>query len=812
MTTNAKPSAEVSATTKNYLDPSATVRDRVEDLLARMTQAEKISQLNGLFPVSLMGQDGFDPELLERKVGHGLGHISGLTNMSPAHAGPVALMADGIQRYLVERTRLGIPALGHSEALSGLLHAETSNFPTAIALAATWAPEDLERMNGIVRAETRALGIQHALSPVLDIARDARWGRVHETWGEDPYLVSAMAVAFVRGLQGEDPAEGVLATAKHFVAYGLAEGGRNISAVQVSERELYEVYCRPFEAAIREAGLASVMNSYSEVNGQIPAASRAILTDLLRGRLGFDGVVVADYGSVAMTLERHDVATDRTDASVLAIEAGLDMELPEIDTFSDLAATVTDGRVSQDDLDESVRRVLTAKFRAGVFEHPYADFDGFQARDRATGVELAREIVRKSAVLLTNDGVLPLSKNLRRIAVIGPNADSVRNLFSGYTAPAMSELLLFDAVSTGQDAVDLEGARLNLQRITESSADGIEETTREMYPDTAPMLAAIRAAVGPGTEVVHAEGCTVNGTNGDGIAEAVRTAKSSDVVVLVLGDKTGWVADATSGEGRDRSTLDLPGRQEELLAAVTEVGVPTVVVLVNGRPAPVGMDESGPGAVVEVWQPGAVGMDHVAEILFGDLNPSGKLPITVPRTAGQYPIRYGQKLASSYAGRGVPRYSDGPTSPAYAFGHGLSYTTFTYRSLVVHTPMTSHDGVASVTVEVTNDGTRHGEEVVQLYTYAPVRGVTRPVRELAGFARIALDPGETGSVTFELPVELLACIGADGQLAVHPGTVEVSAGGSSASTPVSGRFEIQGPRRILEHRTTFFSTTAVAIH
>ncbi len=791
-----------------YRDASASVDERVEDLLGRMTVEEKVAQLGGIFP--LVGANGLDPEGMDRHLGNGMGHLSALTNMSPSDVVPLVLMADGMQRYLVERTRLGVPALGHSEALSGLLHAQASNFPTAIALAATWAPDLVVRMNDIVRRECRALGIQHALSPVLDIARDARWGRVHETYGEDPYLASAMAVAFVRGLQGPDLREGVLATAKHFVAYGLAEGGRNIGAVQVSERELYEVYCRPFEAAIREAGLASVMNSYSEVNGEVPAASRAILTDLLRGRLGFDGVVVADYGSIAMTLDRHDMAGDRIDAGVMAVQSGLDMELPEVDTFKDLVSAVGDGRLDEDTLDDSVRRVLRAKFRVGVFENPYVDLEAFEARDRDAGATLARELGRRSVVLLKNEGgLLPLQKHLPRIAVIGPHADSVRNLFSGYTAPSMSELMLFRSVPSDAEAVDLEGTRLNLQAVTEDPAPGIEEAVRRMYPETRTLLDAVRSAVDPATEVVYALGCTTNGLSADGIGEAVAVASSADVAILALGHKVGWVADATSGEGRDRSTLDLPGRQQELLAAVVATGVRTVVVLVNGRPAPIGVAPGAPGAVLEAWHPGSIGMDNVAEILFGDVNPSGKLPITVPRTAGQCPVYYGQKLASSYAGEGLQRYTDVTTWPAYPFGHGLSYTTFTYRSLDVATTEVTADDVVTVTVEVANSGRRAGEEVVQLYAYAPVRGVTRPVKELVGFARVPLDPAASCTVSFELPVALLACIGIDGALAVHPGTVTVSAGGSSADTPVSGTFTVAGERRVLDHRTAFFSTTSV---
>lgn len=775
-----------------------------------MTVEEKVAQLGGLFPFVLFGPDGLDPEKAGSQLQHGLGHLSGLTNMMPTSAASLVPLVNAVQRYLVEQTRLGIPALGHSEALSGLLHSEASNFPTAIALAATWDPERVRRMNAIVREEARALGVQHALSPVLDIARDARWGRVHETYGEDPYLCSAMAVAFVRGLQGEGLSDGVIATAKHFVGYGLPEGGRNIGAVRVPERELYEVYCRPFEAAIREAGLSSVMNSYSETNGEVPAASRKILTELLRDRLGFDGVVVADYGSVAMTFDRHGLAADRTDAGIMALRAGLDIELPEVDCFAALADSAVDGRLGMDTLDQAVRRVLTAKFQAGVFEDPYGDLDAFVGRDREEALSLARAMARRSVVLLKNEGgVLPLNRDTPTVAVIGPHADSVRNVFSGYTAPSLIELLRFRSEAPAAEALDLEGTRLSLERVTEEPALGIEDVVRGLYPNTRSLVEAVRAKVGPASDVLHAQGCTSNGGDEDGIAEAVALARRSDVAILALGHKTGWVADATSGEGRDRSTLDLPGRQQQLLAEVTATGVPTVVVLVNGRPAPIGAEAVQPTAVLEAWQPGEVGMDHVAEILFGEVNPSGKLPVTVPRTAGQCPLYYAQGSAGSYEGRGLQRYTDVPTTPAYPFGHGLSYTAFTYESLTVVTPEVTADDSARVTVTLTNSGDRAGEEVVQLYATSFVRGVTRPVKELVGFARVDLEPGAGCTVAFDLPVAMFACIGPDSSLAVHPGPVTLSAGGSSASTPVSGRFSISGQRRPLEHRTAFFSEASI---
>ncbi len=793
-----------------YHDSSASPAARAQDLLERMTQEEKVAQLVGMFPSSLFGRQGIDPALMNERISDGLGHISGVALMAVSDVELLVAMVNGIQRYLVEETRLGIPALAHSEALNGLLQAQASNFPTAIALASTWAPELVQEMNDVVRREARTLGIYHALSPVLDIARDARWGRVHETYGEDPYLSSAMGVAFVRGLQGSDLREGVIATAKHFVAYGCSEGGRNIGAVLISDRELYEIYCRPFDAVIEKAKLESVMNSYSEVNGEVPAATRTFLRDLLRDRLGFDGVVVADYGSIAMTHVLHEIAADRAEAGIMGIEAGIDIELPEADCYRDLASEVAGGRLDGATLDQSVLRVLMAKFRVGLFENPYADLDEFEALDRSVGPMVAEKLASRSAVLLKNDGdLLPLSKDLSTIAVVGPHADSVRLLFSNYTAPAIMELFLFRGAPAEDRAVDLEGSRLNLQRITEEPAEGIEEATRKQYPNTLTLLEAIRSSVSATTTIVHSRGCSVNGASADDIPTAVAAARNSDVAIVAIGDKTGLVADATSGEGRDRSTLDLPGRQQELLDAVVRTGTPTVVVLINGRPAPIGSGPDGPQAVLEAWQPGSVGMGHVAKILFGESNPSGKLPITVPRTAGQCPIYYGQKFASSYAANGLERYTDVPTAPAYPFGHGLSYTSFAYRSIEVTPETISPDESVSIAVTVVNTGHNPGEEVVQLYAYAPIRGATRPARELIGFQRVDLEPGEQCIVRFDVSARLFACIGTDGQLAVHPGRVSIHAGASSADTPLSGHFTITGDRVALKRRVEFSSRATV---
>ena len=693
-----------------YRDPTQPVTARVEDLLGRMTLDEKVAQLTGILPFDLLGPTGLDEQKFDAHLADGIGEISAGALLSPDPARLVSML-DQLQRYLVQETRLGIPAIVHHEALAGLVHQACADFPTAITLAASWDPRSVEAMNDVVRRQMRALGIHQACSPNLDLARDARWGRVQETYGEDPYLGSAIGVAFIRGLQGDDRSKGVLATAKHFLGYAMADGGRNIGPVQLGERELLEVYARPFGAAIAEAGLESVMCAYSDLNGEPAAASRRLLIDVLRGTLGFRGLTVADYGAVNALATRQRTAADAADAGVQALEAGLDVELPgSICYDAGVAHAVRDGVLDEAVVDRSVRLVLDAKFRLGLFENPYGDVDAFTATiedaSRRVTRTLAREIATRSTVLLANPkSALPLRRDLRRVAVIGPNARSIRNLFGGYSAPAAIEMMTsgdmalppvlggeldaepaeapaHDADPVDEPTIETSGGTGDdfgfVRRIATHPSARALAAIEAVYTDTLTVLDSIRAVVGDGTEVVYALGCDVNDPSTDGIPEAVDTAKGSDVAILVLGDKTGLVSDAMIGETRDRSTLELAGAQRPLLDAVCATGVPVVVVMIGSQPQPVLAEEGGPAAVVHAYQPGSVGGTAIADVLFGIENPSGRVPITIPRTAGQCPIFHGHKNG------GEPStYTDlDDSGPAYPFGHGLSYTTFEYRSIV----------------------------------------------------------------------------------------------------------------------------------
>ena len=814
-----------------YQDAGRSVAERIDDLMGRMSLEEKVAQLTGILPFDLLGPTGLNKQLMEQHLADGVGEISAGGLLSPDPANLIAAL-NQIQRYLVEQTRLGIPAIVHQEALAGVAHAACHDFPTALSLAASWDPASVEAMNDVTRRQMRALGLHQACSPNLDIARDARWGRVQETYGEDPYLASAIGVAFVRGLQGEDRSEGVLATAKHWLGYGMADGGRNIGEVHLGDRDLLEVQARPFGAAVAEAGMESVMCAYSDVNGEPAAASRRLLTDLLRGVLGFTGLTVADYGAVNALATRQQTATDAADAGVQALSAGLDVELPgSLCYTAGVAQAVRDGVLDESVVDQSVRRVLDAKFRLGLFENPYGDVAAFEATntevERASARSIARRIANRSTVLLANPaGVLPLPRDLSRVAVIGPNARQIRNLFGGYSAPQQIEMMtsgdmgLPAPVQGGEVDDDVMAAVVTddpdvpkdtgeefgyVRRIATKPSEAAESAIAEIWGHVPTVLAAIEATVSDGTEVVYALGCHVNDPSTDGIPEAVSAAEGSDVAILVLGDKTGLVADAVVGETRDRTILELAGAQRPLLEAVCATGVPVVVVLVGSQPVPVYAQKGGPVAVIYAYQPGSVGGAAIADVLFGIENPSGRIPITIPRTAGQCPMFHGHKHGAEPG-----TYTDIEDSgPAYPFGHGLSYTTFDYRSIRLDATEVSATGKVQVQVEVANTGDRPGEEVVQLYASIRRRGVTRPVRELVGFDRVTLEAGGVATVRFAVEPAILAYYDVDMNLVVTPGEVELMAGPSSANLPLTTTFMITGEATMLAVRTAHLTPSEI---
>ncbi len=769
-----------------YRDPGLAPEARANDLLGRMELDEKLAQLGCVWSTQLADEHGFSAAKAAEKLRHGTGHVTRIAASTGLRPVENASFMNAIQRWLVEETRLGIPAIVHEESTAGFTARDADQFPQAIGLAATWNPDLVQRMAGRIREQMLAVGARQTLAPVLDVARDPRWGRVEETYGEDPYLASRLGVAYVRGMQGERLADGVVATGKHFLGYGLSEGGHNHKPVHLGPRELREVYARPFLCAIQEAGLASVMNAYNDVDGLPCGGSREILDDLLRGELGFEGVVVADYFTTLLLVVSHRVAGDKADAAQLALEAGLDVELPALDGYAELASRVRDGRLAESVVDRSVRRVLRQKLELGLFERPTVD-EAVAARSYQTpeARALARELAEQSLVLLRNEGgLLPLSPGIARVAVIGPCADDVRLLQGDYHYPAHAEIVYRRA---GGDAGDV------LPR-----SDEVAFQPGPYYPPTTTPLAGIRAAVSAATRVGFAQGCEVNGDDASGLAEAVEVARGADVAILCVGGRSGLLPDCTSGEFRDAAGLGLTGLQQRLVEEVWATGTPCVVVLVNGRVMALPWIASHVPALLEAWIPGEEGGRAIADVLFGAASPSGRLPVTLPRSVGQVPLYHARKWsAAPVEGPFSPDYVDLEASPLFPFGFGLGYTSFDYGALEVAPATVAPDRPVSVSCTVTNRGEREGTEVVQLYVRDLVASVTRPLQQLAGFARVPLAPGESRRVRFRLDPSQLALVDRSLRLRVEPGRVEVRVGASAEDLRLEGAFTIEGEPRLL---------------
>lgn len=746
-----------------YRNAQLPLDERVSDLLKRMTLEEKVAQLTCLWiRKPQVGDDNsftadrgaFSPAKAKQIMPNGIGQIARQRERKDARGS--AEYANAVQKWLVENTRLGIPAILHDEALHGNMAKGSTVFPVPLALASSWDTQLVTRVFTAAALETRARGAQLVLGPNLDLAREPRWGRSEETYGEDPYLTSRMGVAVVRALQGNaagdypkiDDAH-VMATGKHFAGHGQPEGGTNIGPVNLSERLLRETHLRPFEAAIKEANLQSIMPAYHEIDGVPVHANRWMLEQLLRGEWNFKGFTVSDYDAVAQLQSRHRVAADKAGAALQALEAGVDVELPDPDAFPSLIEQVKTGKVSEALIDKAVTRVLRAKFQPGLFENPYVDAErAARVTDSAEHRALALEAARRSIVLLKNENnLLPLDRTkLKSIAVIGPNA--ARAHLGGYTDPEP--------------------------------------------PRTVSILEGIQNKVGATVKVNYAEGCKITKEGGNWwadasalndetddrrlIAEAVTAAKDSDAVILVVGgnedtNKEAW-ADNHLG---DRDSLELVGRQNELIEAVVETGKPVVVFLVNSGPLAVGYIAERVPAVLEGFYLGEEQGAAAADVLFGDYNPGGKLPVSFPRSAGQLPIYYYQKPS---ARRG---YLFSTTEPLFPFGFGLSYTTFRYADLRISPERITAEGAATVTVNVTNTGRRRGDEVVQLYIRDEVSSVTRPVKELRDFARITLDPGETKTVSFRLTPDKLEFYNREMRRVVEPGAFQIMVGTSSVN-------------------------------
>ena len=772
--------------TAPYKNPSLPVEERVKDLLARMTLEEKVAQMESVWqspsflsPTTspqtaaifraqlIVDADGkLDPAKAKVVLKNGLGQFSRPSEAvagahhEPATPAAMAEFTNQVQKLMLEDTRLGIPLLFHEECLHGLAATGGTSYPQAIGLAATWDPALLQSIFTATALEVRTRGVQECLMPVIDLARDPRWGRTEETYGEDPYLVSRMGVAAVKGLQGEGKSidgDHVLATLKHFAVHSQPEGGTNVGPAPYSERTIRESFFVPFEVAIHEANARTIMPSYNELDG-IPNHSNVwLLQDVLRKEWGFDGLVVSDYFAIDEMIAKHHIASDCATAAKYAIEAGVDIELPFGQCYNELPGLVRSGQVPESLIDGAVTRILRAKFGLGLFDHPYVDAKRAQessntAADQQLALRAAHEVI---TLLKNQNNLLPLDMGkTKRIAVIGPNAADVH--LGGYSG------------EPGRGASILQG---------------------------------IKDKVGSNGEVLYAEGCRITESKPDWnadkvvpadasldqkrIAEAVATLQKADVGVVVVGENEQTVREAwAENHLGDRDDLNLLGRQDELVKQLLATGKPVVVVLIHGRPNSINYIAANAPAILEGWYLGQEGGTALADVLFGDYNPAGRLPITVPRSVGQLPDFYNSKPTAK---RG---YLFADKSPLFPFGFGLSYTTFHYANLRVAPAAIGTSGSVTVQVEVTNTGKRAGDEVVQLYVRDEVSSVTRPVKELRGFERTSLQPGETRTVSFTLGPKGLQFYNRQMKRVVEPGKFKVMVGPNSAELQ-SATFEVK---------------------
>jgi beta-glucosidase len=783
-------------------DATTTWRDarlepghRAELLMREMTTAEKCHQLTARMPWALVKADGTDADGAEQVLRNPPGHVAQLILDDPAQ---LAAMVGTIQRQVISRTRLGIPVLFHAEALSGFLAGGHMVFPSGTGLAAGWSPALVEQMSDLIRRQMRRTGLMHALSPVLDVALDPRWGRVHETFGEDPYLCAALGVAYVRGLQGRDLAQGVMATGKHFLGYAAPPGGMNTSAFESGARRTRDLFAYPFEAAIRLAGLRSVMNSYADVDGVPAGASPEVLQDLLRDALGFDGFVSSDYTTLEQLVDRQRVAADAAAAGRLAIAAGLDVELPNPYGYGDvLAAEVERGAVEMRHVDLCVWRVLRAKFEVGLFENPYPTERIDVAAVAKEGGDLSLELARRSIVLGKNDGILPLAPGSLDIAVIGPHADAPSLQFPTYTYASWREAN--EAVMRGELGT-MNGAEDTVTSWYEAlftRQDG-HSLVQERYG-----ARSLAAEIGGRARSVRTEhGCTLTqDLDEEALERAVASARAADVVVLALGGASLWfTGERTEGEASDTADITLPAAQVRLAEAVAATGTPMVVVLVQGRAYALPEVVQGAAAIVVAPYAGSFGTRSVAEVLFGVVNPSGKMPYSVPRHSGQIPVYHHQKAGSGYRNPLPPsvswHYLDMAATPLWPFAHGLSYTTFALSDLDSGPDITT-EGTARISATVANTGDRDGAVVVQLYLRVNTAPVTRPAQQLGGFARVELAAGERRRVTFEVDASQLAYTNLARDIAVEPAHVDVFVGLDSDDRALEGSFEVTGAARVV---------------
>jgi beta-glucosidase len=741
-----------------YKNIKIPIEKRVSNLLQQMTLSEKLSQLSEAGCDDMKEDNNVKTaKFIAEKYKNGIGSIHGFTLSVNQYAKAV----NRIQKYLTEETRLGIPAIFLSESLHGLVQDGATIFPQSIGMASSWNPELVFEVGNAIRKEVKAIGASQVLSPNLDVARELRWGRVEETYGEDPYLVSRMGVSMIKGLQEGKANDGtyLIANAKHFIAYCNPLGGLNLASSPGGLYDLYNTYLPPFKAAIQEANVLSVMSSYNSYNGEALSGSKFIYTDLLRNELGFKGYVYSDWGSVSMLHGFHKTTNSYANAGKLALEAGVDLEAPSPHCFQHLDSLVKNNMLDIKVIDKAVSRILYVKFKAGLFEDPYVDENDIQSKIHLPEhITLSKKMADESIVLLKNeDKLLPLdASKLKSIAVIGPNADQVQ--FGDYTW-------------------------------SRNNKDGVT------------LLGGLKEILPKNMTLNYSKGCDLVSLNEDGIKDAVKAAQKSDIAIVAIGTASASLArdysNSTSGEGFDLSSLDPTGVQQKLVEAIAATGKPVIVVLIQGKPFSIPWMKENIPAIVEAWYPGEKGGLSIAEVLFGKINPSGRLPISFPRSVGHLPCYYNHlptdkgyyKQRGSYKKPGRDYVFSDPAA-LWSFGYGLSYTTFSYDKIGLSKKKMSYDDSLTVTVDVTNTGDRDGKETVQLYIRQEYCSVTRPIKELKAFKKVNIKAGETKQVTLKINMKDCGYYNNKGEYLLEPGLFNIMVGSSSEDIKFKKTIEV----------------------
>lgn len=806
---------------RKYMDRTQSPRERAKALLAELSLEEKMAQVGCVFP------QGEDKEELDAQLMYGIGQVSTLCVREMKSPDEAVQWQIDMQTKVMEHSPHRIPAVFHMEALCGPFIQDSVSLPSGIARASSWDTALEEELGAIVGRQELAFGVTQPLAPVLDISRDSRMGRQGESYGEDAALASAMGCAFARGLQKQRIAgRRAEACAKHFVGSHNTQGAIHGAHCDIPPRLLREVYAKPFQAAVAEEHLRAVMPCYCAIDGEPASASEKLLTGLLREELGFDGVCLADYGAVGNVHRVQHVGESGTAAGLMCMEAGMDVEMPCVQCFDKtLAKWFRDGKADMEILDRAVERVLAAKFRMGLFEHPFA-LTG-EAFGRAFYKEDDQEklllMAMESVVLLKNDGVLPLGRHVKRIAVVGCQADNARIFFGGYTHESMMEAVLAAANSlagvqpAGGRGADREKGEKDVHYIpgTQIQSDEAEEfdaVLKRQKPTCQSLLEALRRTLSD-REVVYAYGYPVAGEDSSGVGEAYERCKGADLILMTLGGKNGSCSVASMGEGVDGANINLPACQDACIERLAELGIPMVGVHFDGRPISSDTADRCLDAILECWNPAECGAEAVVNILTGKYNPGGRLPVSVARTAGQLPVYYNHPNGSSWhqgESIGFQNYVDLPHTPRYFFGYGMSYTQFAYRNLRLDKRELAPDERVTVAFELANVGERDGDEVAQLYFCDKCASAARPVKELAGFARVHLSAGETKQVRFELKASQTAFLDRNMCWKVEQGEVELQIGASSEDIRLSESIWITSDAWMEGRERAFYARASVS--